>query len=66
MAGMSHKIYERTDALGAAGNTTAAIRKVEMFFYPFVGSICSFATVIIGLVGYAFLNISLLLYKPIL
>lgn len=28
MAGMSHKIRERTDALDAAGNTTAAIGKV--------------------------------------
>ncbi|RZB91537.1 Pyrophosphate-energized vacuolar membrane proton pump [Glycine soja] len=28
MAGMSHCIRERTDALDAAGNTTAAIRKV--------------------------------------
>lgn len=30
MAGMSHKIRERTDALDAAGNTTAAIGKVEL------------------------------------
>lgn len=30
MAGMSHKIRERTDALDAAGNTTAAIGKVMM------------------------------------
>lgn len=28
MAGMSHRILERTDALDAAGNTTAAIGKV--------------------------------------
>ena len=28
MAGMSHKIRERTDALNAAGNTTADIGKV--------------------------------------
>lgn len=28
MAGMSHRIRERTDALDAAGNTTAAIGKV--------------------------------------
>ncbi|KAL2604830.1 hypothetical protein AAZV13_09G088200 [Glycine max] len=28
MAGMSHCIRERTDALDAAGNTTAAIRKI--------------------------------------
>ncbi|ONM32655.1 Pyrophosphate-energized vacuolar membrane proton pump 1 [Zea mays] len=27
MAGMSHKICERTDALGDTGNTTSAIRK---------------------------------------
>jgi Na+/H+-translocating membrane pyrophosphatase len=30
MAGMSHKIRERTDALDAAGNTTAAIGKVGL------------------------------------
>lgn len=29
MAGMSHRIRERTDALDAAGNTTAAIGKVS-------------------------------------
>lgn len=29
MAGMSHRIRERTDALDAAGNTTAAIGKVR-------------------------------------
>lgn len=29
MAGMSHRIRERTDALDAAGNTTAAIGKVN-------------------------------------
>jgi Na+/H+-translocating membrane pyrophosphatase len=29
MAGMSHRIRERTDALDAAGNTTAAIGKVD-------------------------------------
>ncbi|KAH0773481.1 hypothetical protein KY290_010618 [Solanum tuberosum] len=28
MAGMSHSIHERTDALDAAGNTTAAIDKI--------------------------------------
>jgi Na+/H+-translocating membrane pyrophosphatase len=31
MAGMSHEIRERTDALDAAGNTTAAIGKVISF-----------------------------------
>lgn len=31
MAGMSHRIRERTDALDAAGNTTAAIGKVSDF-----------------------------------
>lgn len=31
MAGMSHRIRERTDALDAAGNTTAAIGKVNLF-----------------------------------
>ena len=31
MAGMSHKIRERTDALDAAGNTTADIGKVFSF-----------------------------------
>jgi H+-translocating diphosphatase len=30
MAGMSHRIRERTDALDAAGNTTAAIGKVHI------------------------------------
>jgi Na+/H+-translocating membrane pyrophosphatase len=30
MAGMSHRIRERTDALDAAGNTTAAIGKVKL------------------------------------
>jgi H+-translocating diphosphatase len=30
MAGMSHRIRERTDALDVAGNTTAAIGKVDM------------------------------------
>ena len=36
MAGMSHEIRERTDALDAAGNTTAAIGKVIFFrFYAF-------------------------------
>ena len=34
MAGMSHRIRERTDALDAAGNTTAAIGKV-FFGYSF-------------------------------
>jgi len=32
MAGMSHRIRERTDALDAAGNTTAAIGKVLYYF----------------------------------
>lgn len=32
MAGMSHRIRERTDALDAAGNTTAAIGKVHNLF----------------------------------
>lgn len=30
MTGMSHRIRERTDALDAAGNTTAAIGKVNV------------------------------------
>ncbi|MFS7903159.1 putative inorganic diphosphatase [Helianthus anomalus] len=30
MAGMSHRIRERTDALDTAGNTTAAIGKVAL------------------------------------
>ena len=34
MAGMSHKIRERTDALDAAGNTTAAIGKVGPLINP--------------------------------
>lgn len=33
MAGMSHRIRERTDALDAAGNTTAAIGKVSFLCY---------------------------------
>jgi hypothetical protein len=32
MAGMSHRIRERTDALDAAGNTTAAIGKVKLLY----------------------------------
>lgn len=35
MAGMSHRIRERTDALDAAGNTTAAIGKVVSFLFCF-------------------------------
>ena len=35
MAGMSHRIRERTDALDAAGNTTAAIGKVLWCTYIF-------------------------------
>lgn len=38
MAGMSHRIRERTDALDAAGNTTAAIGKV--LWYPPVLEFC--------------------------
>lgn len=44
MAGMSHRIRERTDALDAAGNTTAAIGKVHgsssktVFFLPILAS----------------------------
>jgi H+-translocating diphosphatase len=40
MAGMSHRIRERTDALDAAGNTTAAIGKVYSYviLYVFVSS----------------------------
>ena len=37
MAGMSHRIRERTDALDAAGNTTAAIGKVVCFGCLFIG-----------------------------
>lgn len=33
MAGMSHTVRERTDALDAAGNTTAAIGKVITFSF---------------------------------
>lgn len=33
MAGMSHKIRKITDALDAAGNTTAAIGKVACYLY---------------------------------
>jgi len=33
MAGMSHRIRERTDALDAAGNTTAAIGKVKILIF---------------------------------
>lgn len=36
MAGMSHNIRERTDALDAAGNTTAAIGKVEHYLFQFL------------------------------
>lgn len=37
MAGMSHRIRERTDALDAAGNTTAAIGKVIYFYSVCLG-----------------------------
>jgi Na+/H+-translocating membrane pyrophosphatase len=33
---MSHKIRERTDALDAAGNTTAAIGKVGLLTNPLI------------------------------
>jgi H+-translocating diphosphatase len=35
MAGMSHRIRERTDALDTAGNTTAAIGKVLLIKFYF-------------------------------
>lgn len=38
MAGMSHRIRERTDALDAAGNTTAAIGKVTLLWKCFYTS----------------------------
>ena len=47
MAGMSHRIRERTDALDAAGNTTAAIGKV--FFFSFYCQVlCSFYQKLVG------------------
>jgi H+-translocating diphosphatase len=42
MAGMSHRIRERTDALDAAGNTTAAIEKVKLFSASFISN-CLFS-----------------------
>lgn len=36
MAGFSHKIRERTDALDAAGNTTAAIGKVRCSLFQYL------------------------------
>jgi H+-translocating diphosphatase len=42
MAGMSHRIRERTDALDAAGNTTAAIGKVKLFSASFISN-CLFS-----------------------
>ena len=36
MAGMSHRIRERTDALDAAGNTTAAIGKVRFSYFIYI------------------------------
>jgi hypothetical protein len=36
MAGMSHRIRERTDALDAAGNTTAAIGKVIQIYFSYL------------------------------
>jgi H+-translocating diphosphatase len=35
MAGMSHRIRERSDALNAAGNTTAAISEVLLIKFYF-------------------------------
>ncbi|MFQ6651065.1 hypothetical protein Gotur_022226 [Gossypium turneri] len=45
MAGMSHRIRERTDALDAAGNTTAAIGKVSSCFRLSMTLISSFISV---------------------
>ncbi|KAI5410141.1 hypothetical protein KIW84_055577 [Lathyrus oleraceus] len=42
MAGMSHKIHERTDALDAAGNTTAAIGKGFAIGYAALVSLALF------------------------
>ena len=58
MAGMSHKIYERTDALGDTGNTTSAIRNVEMLFIHLLAQFVHLSLPSLALlVGYVFLNI---------
>ena len=58
MAGMSHRIRERTDALDAAGNTTAAIGKVKMLFIHLLAQLVHLPLSLLALlVGYVFLNI---------
>lgn len=54
MAGMSHRIRERTDALDAAGNTTAAIGKVFFFvlFILFISIVLPGSRFFIG-IGFA-------------
>jgi len=55
---MSHRIRERTDALDAAGNTTAAIGKVKMLFIHLLAQLVHLPLSLLALlVGYVFLNI---------
>lgn len=64
MAGMSHKIRERTDALDAAGNTTAAIGKVCMLigFFFFVSQRLLFFLLIFCFLILSFVLISLVFF----
>lgn len=58
MAGMSHRIRERTDALDAAGNTTAAIGKVKVLFIHLMAQLVHLPLPLLALfLGYALLNI---------
>jgi H+-translocating diphosphatase len=53
MAGMSHRIRERTDALDAAGNTTAAIGKVKILVIHLLSQLVHFPLSLLALlVGY--------------
>lgn len=58
MAGMSHRIRERTDALDAAGNTTSAIGKVKVLFIHLLAQLVHLPLPLLALfVRYALLNI---------
>lgn len=54
MAGMSHRIRERTDALDAAGNTTAAIGKVQFssFFFLFFSPSSIYSIILVKFLMY--------------
>ncbi|KAJ6435767.1 hypothetical protein OIU84_000898 [Salix udensis] len=61
MAGMSHRIRERTDALDAAGNTTAAIGKNLRFYSKLLTHLCAAAFFRVFAIGSAAL-VSLALF----